>query len=158
MKNHFDKFAESMRETNQRSESLKQDAQQSRLAMEVDVTADIETRKRTAGAAAAERVIRGDNSSAQVDTDPIRLTSFGEDSIGPPAPPCSRDDALVSKGAVAPKPCFSPVKMRTPTAAGGLLPAGKASTATRIIFYHLPLRLWPTEETNFWTPNHNAMD
>ena len=60
----------------------------------------------------------------------------------------SRDDALIDKGAAAPKPCLSFVEMRTLTAAGGLLLASTASTATRIIFYPLPRRFCPTEETN----------
>ena len=70
---------------------------------EVDAPTNIKIRKRMEGAAAAERMISGDNSSAQVDTDLIRLTSFGDDSTGPPALPCSEDDALVDKGAAAPK-------------------------------------------------------
>ena len=43
-----------------------------------------------------------------------------------------KNDALVDKGAAAPKPCLSPVERHT-TAAGGLLPAGTASTAMRTI-------------------------
>ena len=35
-----------------------------------------------------------DCSANQVDPDPMCLTSFGDDSTGPPALPCSRDDAL----------------------------------------------------------------
>ena len=124
---------EKTREPKQRSASVEQDARQPRLAMEADVITDTKTRKRTEGAAAAERVISGDNSSAQVDTVPIRLTSFGDDSTGPPAFPCSRDDALRDKGAAAPKPCLSPAKMRTRTAADGLLPAGTAPTAMKAI-------------------------
>ena len=122
------------REPIQRSASLEQDAQQPRLAMEADITKDAKTRKRTEGAATAERVISGYNSSTEVDPDPICPASFGDDSTGPPALPCSRDDALVDNGASVPKPCLSPVEMRTRTAAGGLLPAGTASTATRTIF------------------------
>ena len=38
--------------------------------------------------------------------------------------------------------------MRTRTAAVDLLPAGKASTATRIIYYQPRLRFCPIEETN----------
>ena len=49
---------------------------------------------------------------------------------------------------MVPKPCLSPVEMRTRTAAGGLLPAGKASTATKITYYQSCLRFCPTEETN----------
>ena len=46
--------------------------------------------------------------------------------------------------------------MRSPTAAGGLLPAGKTSTATKITFNKSPLLLYATEEanskeTNLWT-------
>ena len=66
------------------------------------MTSDKKTRKRMEGTAAAERVKSGDNSSAQVDTDPNRLTSFGDDSTGPAAFPCPRDDALVDNGAAAP--------------------------------------------------------
>ena len=74
---------------------------------------------------AAERMISGDNSSAQIDTDPMCLTSFGDDSAGPPVLPCTRrDDALVDNGAKLPKPCLSPAEMRTRTAAGGILPTG----------------------------------
>ena len=51
----------------------------------------------------------------------------------PPAHP-RRDDVLVDKGASAPKPCLSPVEMRTLTAAGDLLPAGTASTTMKTIF------------------------
>ena len=51
----------------------------------------------------------------------------------PPVLPC-RDDVLVENGAAAPKLCLSPFEIRSSTAAGGLLPAGKASTMTRIPF------------------------
>ena len=64
----------------------------------------------------------------------------------PPALPC-RDD-LVENAAAAPKSCFPPLETRTPTVAGGLLPAGMTSTATRITFDQPPLRFYSTEETN----------
>ena len=83
------------------------------FAMEADVPPDTKTRKRMEAAAAAERVISAGNSSAQVDTDPIRLISSDEDQIGPPALPCSRDKVLVDNGAVAPKSCLSPADMCT---------------------------------------------
>ena len=70
---------EDIRVTNQRSASLEQDAWQPRLTMEADITPDTKTRKRTEGAAAAERVMSGDNSSAEVNPDPIYLASFGKD-------------------------------------------------------------------------------
>ena len=45
-----------------------------------------------------------------------------------------KDDVMVEKGSAAPKQCLSPVEMCALTAAGGLLPAGTASTAMRTIF------------------------
>ena len=86
------------------------------------------------------------------------LTSFGDDSTGPPALPCSRDDALVDNGAEAPKSCLSLLNMRTPTAASDLLSAGTASTATRTTFDQLPLWFCPTEETYLRTSNQYAKD
>ena len=120
--------------------------------MEADVRPDTKTRKRTEDAA-ADRAKSGDkSSSAQVDHDPMCLTSFGDDSTEPPTLPL-RGDALVDKGAAAPKPCPSSVKIRTPTAAGDLLPAGTASTTvTRTLFHQPPLwSFCPTEEMNFRT-------
>ena len=67
-----------------------------------------------------------------------------------------RGNVLVDKGAATSKPSLSPVEMRTLIAAGDLLSAGTASTATRVIFYQLPLRFWPTEGTNSRTPNQYA--
>ena len=80
------------------------DARHPHLAMETDVRTETKTRKRMEDVAAEERLISGDNSFAQVDSDPIRLTSFGNDSTRPPALPRSRDDALVDEGAAARKP------------------------------------------------------
>ena len=59
----------------------------------------------------------------------------------------SRDDVLVGNGAAALKSCLSPLEMRSLTAAGGLLPADKASTTTRITLYQPCLRFCPTKET-----------
>ena len=101
--------------------------------MEADVKSDTKTHKRTEDAA-ADRAKHGDkSSSARVDPDPMCLTSFGDDSTEPPALPCM-DDAMIDKGAEAPKPRLSPVEMHTLTAAGGLLPTGTASTARRTVF------------------------
>ena len=69
--------------------------------------------------------MNGDSSSARVDDDPTSLTSFIV-IAEPPAPEKSIGDALVDKGAEAPKSCLSTIEMRTPTAAGDLLPAGTA--------------------------------
>ena len=108
----LDKLEEKTRETNRRLARLQHGAQQPCLVMEEDVKTDIKTRKRTEGVE-EERVISGDNSSAQVDTDPMCLTSFGDNSTGPPALPCTRDDALEDNGAAAPKSCLSFTEMRT---------------------------------------------
>ena len=154
----FDELTEITRRANQRSASLEQDTRQARLAMEADVKKDTKTRKRMEGAAAAQRVISGDNSFAHVDTDPIRLTSFGDDFTGPPAFSSLRYDVLVDNSAVAPKPCQSPAGMHLRTATGGLLPAGKASTATRTTFGKPLLRVYPTEVINMRTSNQYATD
>ena len=65
----------------------------------------------------------------------------------PPALPC-RDDVLIENGTAAPKTCLSPLGMRTPTAADGLLPTGKTSPANKTTFDQPPLRFNSTEETN----------
>ena len=101
-----------MKETRQRSASPEQHARQPRLPMEADVTSDTKTRNRMKDVE-ARRVISGDNSSAEVDPDPICLTSFGDDFTGPLGVPCLRDDALVDNGAAATKPCLSPAEIRT---------------------------------------------
>ena len=144
MRSHFDQqvkkvgeLMEITRGTSQRLASLKHDTRQPRLAMEVDGQADTKTRERTEGAATAAQAMHEDSCSAnRVDPDPICSTSFSDDSTGPPALPCSREDALVDNGAAAPKSCLSPLEMRSPTAAGGLLPTGKTSTATKTPFDH----------------------
>ena len=133
MKSHFDELTDKMIEIKQRSASLEQDARQPHLATEADVPKDTKTRKRMENVA-AKRVISGNNSSAEVDPDSMCLASFGDGPTGPPALPCSRDDALVDNGAAAPKQCLSPVEMSMLTAAGDILPAGKAFTAMRTIF------------------------
>ena len=107
---------------------------------------------------AADRAISGNSSSAQIDPDPMCLTSFGDDFIRSSVFPYPRDDALVNKDAAAPKPCLSPVEMRTLKAVKGLLPAGKSSTATRIVSYQPRLWFCPTEEINSRTTVQYAMD
>ena len=132
--------------------SLEQDARQPRLVMEADGPADTKIRKRTEGAATAVQAMHGDSCSAtRVDPDPMCFTSFGDDCTGPLAPPCSGENALVDNGAVAPNSCLPSLEMRTTTAAGGLLPTGETSTATKITFNQPSLRLYLTEETNLRT-------
>ena len=113
----------------QRLASLEHSAWQPCLAMEADGSADEKTRKRTEGAAKAVQAMHGENCSAtRVDTDPMCSNSF-DVKTEPPALPC-RDDVVVENGAAAPKSCLSPLEMRTAAAAGGLLSAGKITTAT----------------------------
>ena len=144
-----------MRATRQHLVSLEQDARELRLATEADVPTYTWTRKR-AEDAASYKAKHGNNCSAKkVDPDLVCLTSFGDDSTESPALPPCRDDAIVDKGATASKPCLSPVVMRTPTAAGGLLPAGAVSTAMRTIFSR-PLLSWTLgEETKERTSRTN---
>ena len=102
----MDEHADEMKATKQRLAGLEQYARQSRLAMEANGLLDIKTRERTEGAAAAVQAKHGDSCSAnRVYPDPMCLTSFGDNSIGPPALPRSRNDALVGNGAAAPKSC-----------------------------------------------------
>ena len=129
--------------------SLEQNARQPRPAMEENRPADTKTRERTEGAAKAVQAMYGDSFSAsQVNPGPkTNSTSFGV-KAEPPAFPC-RDGVVVKNGAAAPKSCLSPLKIRTTSAAAGLLPTGKTSTATKI--NQPPLRFYSTEETNLWT-------
>ena len=86
---------------------------------------------------AADRVKHGDSSSARVDDGPTSLTSFGVMIAEPllKAPKKCIGEAMVNKGAEAPKQHQQPVEIRMlPSAAGGLLPVGTASTARRAIF------------------------
>ena len=85
------------------------------------------------GAAIAVQAIHGDSFSAcRVDHGPMtNSTSFGI-MAEPPAPPC-RHDVVVESGDAAPKSCLPFLEMRT-TAAGGLVPTGKTSTATESTF------------------------
>ena len=68
-----------------------------------------------------------------------------------PALPC-RDDVVVENGAAAPKWCLLSLEMRSPTVAGGLIPTGEASIATRTTFNQPTLRLYSIKETNSKTP------
>ena len=119
--------------------------------MEADGPADEKARERTE-APRKQFKMHGDSCSEnRVDPDPMCSTSFDDDCTKPPALPCSRDGALVSNGAAAPKSCLTPLKMRSPTAAGGLLPTGKTSTAKKASFHQLPLWFCLTEATNLRT-------
>ena len=138
MRIHFDQLETldeivEMTETDQRLASLEHDARQPRLAKEADGQAGTKTREHTEGAAKAVQAMHGDSFSANwVDPDPMCWTSFSV-KVKPPALPCG-DDVVVANGAAVPKSCLAPLEMRTTTAAGGLHPTGKPSTATRTTF------------------------
>ena len=118
---------------------------------------DTKTRERTEGAAAAVQAKHRDCCSAKrVQVGSTSLIGFGM-KAEPPALP-RRDDVLVDIDAATPKPCLLPVEIRTLTAAGGLLPTGKTSTATRIIFQQLLLWFFLTKEIKSRTSNQRAMD
>ena len=132
----------------QRLTCLEHGARQSHFVMETDGPADTKTRERTEGAANAVQAMHGDSCSAtRVELGPkTNSTSFGM-MAEPPDLPC-REDVLVEDGTAAPKSCLPSLEMRSPTASGGLLPTGEASTATKTTFKKSPLRLYATEETN----------
>ena len=137
-----------MEKIDQRLTRLEHDARQPRLIMEANGPANTKTPERTEGAATAVQAMHGDSFSAcRVDPGPMtNSTNFGMMSE-PPALPC-RDDVVVESGDGAPKSCLPSLEMRSPSAAGGLLPAGDTSTATETTVNEPPLRLYATEETN----------
>ena len=130
----------------QHAATLEQDARQPRLAMEADGHANTKTRERTEGAATVAQAMRGDSFTAcRVDPTPNTIsTNFGV-KAEPPALPC-RDGVMVESGDAAPKSCLPFLEMRTTTAAGGLVPISKTSTATETNFNQSPLRFYSTEE------------
>ena len=149
IKSHFDKLKEPMRRLEQHLIIQEQAARQPRLAMEeADGHANTKTRERTEGAAIAVQAIHGDSctTSEKVQDRPKTSISFGV-IAEPPDLPC-REDVLVEDGGTSPGWCLPSLEMRSPTAAGGLLPTGKASTATRTTSNEPLLRFYVTEEMN----------
>ena len=112
-----------------------------------------DSHERTEGAATAIQAMRGDGFSARrVEPGPnTNSTSFGVEAE-PRALPC-RDDVVVECGDAASESCLPSSEMRSPTATGGLVPTGEASTATETNFNQLPLRFCSTEETNLEAKN-----
>ena len=145
----------SKKNINQRLAGLEHEARQPLLTAEVNVETDKKTRKRTEGATVTDRTKHnGDSSSARrVDAAPTNLTNFGKIVEPSLAHEKCVSDAMVSKGAEAQKWHLPPVEVRMlPSAAGGLLPAGTASTATKTIFHQPPLwKFFPAKEINFRT-------
>ena len=118
---------------------------------------DIKTRERTDGAAPAVQAMHGDSFSAnRVDPGPkTTSTNFGV-KTEPPALSC-RDDVVVENGAAAPKSCLSPLKMRTTTAAGGLLPTGETTIATWATLDQTTLWFYLIEEKTLRTLSSYAL-
>ena len=140
-------YTEEQISMNQRLTRLRHDARQPRLAMEADGPANTKTRERTEDDAKAVQAKHGDSCTAQrVQDGPKISTCFGM-MAEPPALLC-RDDVVVENGAAAPKSCLPSLEMRSLTPAGGLLPTGEVSIATRTTFNQPLLRLYSIEETS----------
>ena len=149
IRSQFDKLKELMRRLEQHLLSQEQDARQSRLVMEeVDGHANTKTQERTEGATKAVQAMRGDSCTAEqnVQDGPETSITFGVEAE-PPDLPC-REDVLVEKGATSPESFLPSLEMRSPTAAGGLVPTREASTATETTSNEPLLRFYATEETN----------
>ena len=144
----------------QRLTRLEHGARQPRLAMEADGQANTKTQERTEGAAIAVQAMRGDSctTAKKVQDGPKTLIPF-DVGAEPPDLPC-REDVLVEEGATSPESCLPPLVMRSPTAAGGLLPTGEASTGTRttsnepLLQFNVIEEMNPEEDSkkeNLWT-------
>ena len=149
----LDEFQDNMKDGIERlfeqfSARLEQDARQRRYAMEADETANTKTRERTEGAAIEVQAMRGDScTTAQKVQDGLKTSiTFGVEAE-PPDLSC-REDVLVEEGATSPESCLSSLEMRLPTAAGGLVPSGEASTGTETTSNELLLRFYATEKMN----------
>ena len=148
IKEKLDKFQDEMTGLfDQLAARREQHVRQRRYAMEAD-EASTKTSERTEGAAIAVQAMRGDSCTTEqkVQDGPKTSITFGVEAE-PPDLPC-REEVLVDEGATSPKPCLPSLEMRSPTAAGGLLPTGEASTATRTNFNHPHLRFCSKEETD----------
>ena len=153
MKEALDRWDKKLNEISQRMDQhvtrLEHGARQRRLVTEADgKQADTKTCERTDGAATAEQAMPGDNFSARwVEPGPkTNSTSVGM-MAEPPALSC-RDDVVVESGPAASKSCLPFLEMRSPSAAGGLLPTGEAFSATRTTLNKPPVRYYSTEETD----------
>ena len=135
----LDEISDEMRVMDEYVTRLEHGARQPRLALEADEHANTKTQERTEGAATTVQAMRGDSCIAEqkAQDGPKTSITFGVEAE-PPDLPC-REDVLVEDGATAPKSCLPSLEMRTTTAAGGLVPTDKPSTAT---------------ETNFNQPSH----
>ena len=150
----LDEISDETKVMDQHVTSLEHGARQPRLAMEADGPVNTKPRERTEGATIAVQAMRGDRCTTEqkVQDGPKTSISFGM-MAEPPDLPC-REDVLVEDGATAPESYLSSLEMRSPTAAGGLVPTGEASTATEIISNEPLLRFYATKETNPKEKNH----
>ena len=131
---------------------LEQDARQRRYAIEADET-NTKTRERTENAAIVVQAMRGNSCTAaqKVQDGPKTLITFGVEAE-PPDLSC-RDNVLVEGGDAAPESCLPSLEMRSPTAAGGLVPTDEVSTATETTCNETLFRFYATEEMN---PEENS--
>ena len=82
----------------------------------------------------------------KVQDGPQTSISFGV-MVEPLDLPC-RDDDVVESGDAAPESCLPPLEMRSLTAAGGLVPTGETSTATKTTVDKPLLQSYSNEEEN----------
>ena len=148
IKSQFDKLKGLLRRLEQHLSSQEHEARQSRLAMEADGPANTKTQERTEGAATAVQATYGDSCTAEqkVQDEPKTSITFGVEAE-PPGLPC-REDFSIEDVATGPKSCLPSLEIRSPTAAGGLVPTGEASTATETTSNEPLLRFYATEEMN----------
>ena len=127
-----DKMDELSDVMNQHETRLEHGARQPRLATEADGRqADTRTRERTEGVTTAAQAMRGDCFSARrVEPGPKTYSTSVGMMAEPPALPC-RDNVVVESGPAASKSCLPFLEMRSPSAAGGLLPTSEAFSATK---------------------------
>ena len=116
--------------------------------MEADGPTNTKTRERTEGAAIVVQAMRGDSctTAQNVQDGPMTSITFGMEAKSPHLP--CRDDVVVEGGDAAPRSCLPSLEIHSTTAASGLVPTGKASTATETNFRHPPLWFCSTEETD----------
>ena len=144
----LDEISDETRGMNEHVTSLEHGARRPRLARKADGHANTKTQERTEGATTAVQAMRGDSctSEQKVQDGPKTSISFGM-MAEPPDLPC-RGHVLVEEGATSPKSCLPSLEMRSPTAAGGLVPIGEASTAMETTSNEPLLRFYATEEMN----------
>ena len=143
------------------SSCLEREARQPRLAMEkADGPANTKTRERTEGATTAVQAMHGDSCTARKVLDGPKTSTSCDMKAEPPALPC-RDDILVEDGTAAPKSRLPSLEMRSPSAAGGLVPTGETSTATQTTVNEPLLQFYSIKEENsknknLWTSTPSA--